>query len=217
MTDSNYTHLLVIADRSGSMKIDNLHVEMENALNALFKEQAAVQGKCLVDYAQFDTVHETVFEDTEVAEAKAVIEPRGLTALLDAVGLAVTNLGKKLANKSEGQRPGLVQVIVVTDGGENASSEWEAAAVKKLISEQESKYGWDFVFLGASLEDVNAAHDYGFAQTKSAVYDKNNPLAAGNITSGYVTRSRLATASGNTEAVYANAFTAEERATANGE
>lgn len=209
MVDSNYTHLLVIADRSGSMDWDNLYKEMESALNLVFKEQSALPGKCLVDYVQFDTVHETVYEDRPVSEAKAVIQPRYGTALLDAVGKAASDLGRKLARLPEAHRPGLVQVLVVTDGGENSSVEWTGDKVRALIKQQEDEYNWDFVFLGASLDDVNAAHSYGFSGAKSMTYDTGNTESMAFAASSYVTRGRQATLAG--ASTKDNAFTTSER------
>lgn len=183
----------------GSIKDD-----METGLNQIFKDQAAIDGKCLVDYVQFDDQYELVFEDTPVADAKAVLAPRGMTALLDAVGKSVTALGEKLAKLPEGKRPGLVQVVVVTDGYENASRDWTADAVKQLIAQQTNDYNWDFVFLGASLDSVRQAQTFGFDAGKSMAYDTGNTAVMASTVSGYVTRSRLDGAASNT-------FTSEER------
>lgn len=202
MTDSKYTHILAIVDRSGSMAM--IQNDMRLGLDEFFKTQAGIEGKCLVDYAMFDQHYEKVFEDVPVADAKAVLQPRGSTALLDAVGKAVTELGEKLAGRDEADRPGLVQVIVVTDGMENASREWNAEAVKSLISQQETKYGWDFIFLGANMDAVAVGQSFGFSGDKSLTYDVHNTGAMTAAVSNYTTRSRLAGAS-------ANAFSSDER------
>lgn len=176
MTDSNYTHLLVIVDRSGSMS--GLEQDMIGGINSYFAEQAKLDGKCLVDYAQFDTIYEEVFTDTPVADAKAVLVPRGGTALLDAIGKAATDLGKKLADKPEDERPGTVLVVVVTDGYENSSTEWTNAGVKALIKNQEDKYNWQFTFLGANMDAVAVGASFGFNPNTSLTYDTSNIAAA---------------------------------------
>ncbi len=48
--------------------------------------------------------------------------PRGSTALLDAIGRTVTELGTALAAMPEEERPCKVIVIIMTDGLENASN-----------------------------------------------------------------------------------------------
>ena len=202
MTDSKYTHVVVVADRSGSMW--GIAADMRGALDAFFAEQAKAEGKTLVDYVQFDNVAELVYEDRPAYAAEAILDPRGSTALLDAVGFAVTNLGKKLAAKSEDKRPGLVQVVVVTDGYENASREWTAKEVKALIKQQEDQYSWDFVFLGANMDAVAVGEGFGFKAGKSLTYDVNNTSAMSASLTGYAMRSRSA---GSVD----NAFTSAER------
>jgi|SRR6478735_562290 len=174
MTDSNYSHILAIVDRSGSMSLGGVDKEMTNALNLYFAEQAKLDGKCLVDYVQFDTEYEQVYGDRPVSEAKAVIEPRGGTALVDAIGRGTVELGKKLKDLPEAHRPGKVQVVVVTDGGENSSREFTAEKVRNLVTKQTDKYDWDYVFLGANIDAVATGTAYGFAAGKSMTFDTQN-------------------------------------------
>lgn len=202
MTDPTYTHILAVVDRSGSMF--GIQDDMRGALDEFFKSQVDLPGTCLVDYVQFDSEYERVFENTEVSKAKAVLEPRGSTALLDAIGKSVVDLGNKLDRKPEGERPGLVQVVVVTDGHENASRDWTKESVKTLIQRQESEFSWDFVFLGANMDAVAIGANFGFNPDKSMTYDINNTAAMSAAVSGYTTRSRL----GNTAN---NSFTSAER------
>lgn len=202
MTDNTYTHLLVVVDRSGSMvPVAN---DMIGGMDAFFAEQAKVEGKCLVDYAQFDTEYELVHQDVPVADVKAVLEPRGATALLDAIGKSVTTLGRRFAKMDESKRPGKVIVVVVTDGMENSSREWTAESVKGLVKQQEDQYAWDFVFLGANMDAVDVGTQYGFGAGKSLTYDTNNTYAMSASLSNYTTRSRVGDAA-------VNAFTDSER------
>jgi len=46
-------------------------------------------------------------------------------------------------------------VVVLTDGLENASREYDGAAIRALIKDREAK-GWTFVFLGADLSQEQA-------------------------------------------------------------
>lgn len=209
MTDSNYTHILGVVDRSGSMH--SCATEMRNALNSFFRDQAQEDGKCLVDYVQFDHKYELVFEDREVASAEAVLQPSGSTALLDAVGRAVTELGEKLAALPEDERPGLVQVVVVTDGYENASQEWNVEKVRDLIKQQEEKYNWDFVFLGANMDAQQVGQSFGFNPGKSLTYDTANTGAMSASLSGYTIGTRSAVRSGHGAAVAAAGFSDEDR------
>ncbi len=73
-----------------------------------------------------------------------VLNPRGSTPLLDAVGKSVSHLRDKVTD-------GAVVALVVTDGQENASREWKKDQVKSLIKELEGKK-WTFTFLGANID-----------------------------------------------------------------
>lgn len=79
-----------------------------------------------------------------------------MTALLDALGRFVTEVGADLAALPEVERPGEVTVLVMTDGHENDSKEWTVEKVRELIARQESVYQWDLVFLGANMATVEA-------------------------------------------------------------
>jgi hypothetical protein len=147
---------------------------MTEALNEFFKGQAEVEGKCLVDYAQFDHNYDLVFEDQPVDSAKAIIVPRGSTALVDAIGTATKSLGRKLARLPEAHRPGRVLVVVVTDGGENSSTKFTANQVKALVEEQESKWKWEYVFLGANIDAVATGTMFGFKESSSLTFDTHN-------------------------------------------
>lgn len=201
MTNSNLTQLLVIVDRSGSMY--SCAVPMTDALNEYFVGQSKLDGECVVDYVQFDNRYDVVYTDTDVNEAEAVIEPRGSTALLDAIGRGTTDLGTKLRRKNEDDRPGTVIVVLVTDGGENSSKEWTKDKVAKLIKNQEDKYNWEFVFLGANMDAVAVGSQFGFRPDNTLTYATASAGATMSSLNNYTTRTR--------SGVVDNAFTEEER------
>lgn len=172
------------------MAWNHADVEMAKALDLYFEEQAALDGKCVVDYVQFDTAYEKVYEDRPAGYAKAIIEPRGGTALVDAIGRGTVELGKKLAKKKEADRPGTVLVVVVTDGGENSSREFSADEVKKMVTEQQDKWNWDYVFLGANMDAVHTGGLYGFKPASSLTYDvtQGETIMAASASLGNYTR-----------------------------
>lgn len=188
MTDSNYSHILAIVDRSGSMSACS--ETMTEALNEYFKGQAALPGTCKVDYVQFDDSYEQVFSDRPVSYAQAVIEPRGMTALLDAVGKASVALGEKLKRLPEHKRPGRVQVVIVTDGHENASNEWTYEKVKELVEQQESQWNWDYVFLGANIDAPAVGARFGVKGQSSITFATANAGQTMNSLNNYTTSYR---------------------------
>ena len=126
-----------------------------------------------------------MYQNTPIDQVPPLtLEPRGTTALLDAIGRFITEIGSGLAATTGGRiAPAKSAVVVLTDGHENASREWTKDAVKQLISQQEDKYGWDFVFLGANIDAVDVGTDLGFSAGKSLTYDASSAGVGGAFAS----------------------------------
>lgn len=186
MTDPNYTALLLVVDRSGSMV--NIKTDMEGGLTALLTEQKAMPGLLTVDLYTFDTKIDHVHALCSPDEVTVVIEPRGGTALYDAIGRAVTEFGGTLAAMPEHARPDTVQVIVVTDGYENSSMEFRASSIRNLVTMQKQDYNWDFVFLGANQDAVLSGVELGFDAGSSMSFnpDKDGVEATSRNMSRYM-------------------------------
>lgn len=170
MTDADKTLIAALLDRSGSMR--SIADDMRGGFDAYIAGEAGQPGTTLVTLAQFDDRYDVVYRDQPIRTVPPLaLEPRGCTALLDALGRFITEVGAGLAAMPEDERPGDVTVVVITDGMENASSEWTIEAVRALIGQQETVYGWDFVFLGANMDAVEVGTGLGFAAGKSLTYD----------------------------------------------
>ena len=84
MTDPNKTLIAALLDRSGSMETSKQATE--DGWRELIHEQRQLPGQCQVTLAQFDTVYEVVYAADPYRRRPGVhVEPRGRTALLDAV------------------------------------------------------------------------------------------------------------------------------------
>jgi uncharacterized protein YegL len=191
MTDSNLTHLAIIADRSGSML--NIASDMNGAIRQLLSDQAKEPGAVEVDITTFDHELDHPFIGVRPDDVKIdVIVPRGSTALNDAIGVTVTSLGQRLAERAEEDRPAHVIVVVVTDGGENASREYSADQVKKLVTEQTEQWGWTFMYLAANVDAFATGAGYGFgrAQTISYAADSEGTQSVIATASAGITRTR---------------------------
>ena len=143
---TDYTHCSLVVDRSGSMA--SMADEATNGIATFLKEQFALDGTLTVTLRQFDNKHDTVARMATEPFIYA-LDPRGMTALLDAVGMEIVQTGADLANLPEDERPDKVLFVIVTDGMENASREYTYDRVRNLIADQRAKYNWDFIFLGA--------------------------------------------------------------------
>ena len=188
MTNTDYTALLLIVDRSGSMA--DIAEDMEGGIRTLLDEQAAQPGRLTVDFVRFDDKYEHVAKLADPAKVKVKISPRGSTALLDAVGRAVTEFGETLAAMPEEERPGTVIVAIVTDGLENASKEWQGFQVKELVEQQQRDYSWVVTYLGANQDAISVAHHIGINPSAALTYGTADVAAMATSLSGYVTTTR---------------------------
>ena len=153
MTDSNKTLIAALLDRSGSMEESKEFTE--DGWRELINTQRSEPEYCEVTLAQFDTEYEVLYPPTAIAAVpEFVVVPRGMTALLDSAGKFITEVGEQLEALPEDQRPGRVICLIMTDGMENSSHQWDWKAVNKLITQQREVYGWKFIFLGADIDAV---------------------------------------------------------------
>lgn len=152
------TRIAIILDRSGSM--ESCKESTVTGFNEFLRTQQELAGEATVKLVQFDDQYETVF-DKDLHNCQELNQntfvPRGSTALLDAQGRTIVELGQELAALPEQERPSKVIVVTITDGMENASRKYNLEQIAAMIKEQRDKYNWDFVFLGANQDAVKTA------------------------------------------------------------
>ena len=149
-----FTELVFILDRSGSMA--GLEDDTMGGFNAMIERQKQLPGKACVSTVLFD--HESVVLHDRVDIQKVTpmtgedYAVRGCTALLDAVGQAIHHIGNVHKYAREEDRPEHTLFVITTDGMENASCRYSAQQVKQMIERQKTRYGWEFIFLGANMD-----------------------------------------------------------------
>lgn len=191
MTDPTLTRLVIIADRSGSMR--PIQDDMNGGIRQLLAEQAAIPG-VVVDVVTFDHEVEYPFTGVRPDDIKTdIIQARGRTALNDAVGLTISKLGAELSSLAEDDRPGHVIMVVVTDGHENASQEYTTEQVRQMVTMQTDQYGWVFLYLAANVDAFATGAAFGYAPGQTLSYAPTSKGAAGAFAtaSSGITRSRL--------------------------
>lgn len=163
MTKADYSHIFLLLDRSGSMH--GLERDVVGGTNKFLQEQRDLPGHCTITIAQFDNQYDTLreFEDLKKVKdlARHDFQPRGSTALLDAITRIVNETGERLSDMKEEDRPSKVIGVIYTDGQENASLNATADTVASLIKQQREVYSWEFVYLGANQDSFAIAHAYG--------------------------------------------------------
>lgn len=176
--------IVCVVDRSGSMGV--IQAEVIASLNRFLDEQKAHPGEALLTFVQFDDVYEMTHGSVPIKDVPhftpQTYQPRGLTALLDAVGQTIDQVGISLSMMAEEKRPEKVLFAIITDGQENASKAYTREKVKAMIAHQTQKYSWDFVFLAAGPEAFAEAGGIGIKNVSA--FAANDPTAYRSATQG---------------------------------
>ena len=165
------TELVFVIDRSGSM--GGLESDTIGGFNATLEAHRRAEGEAVVSTILFDNEVEVLHDRLNIANVKPITEKeywvRGCTALLDAVGGAVTHISRVHGYLPEEVRPEHTIMVITTDGLENASRKYTYEHVKQLITQKE-KEGWDFLFLGANIDAAAEAGRIGISSDFAATY-----------------------------------------------
>jgi len=173
MTDKNLTEIVAILDRSGSMHC--LTADTIGGFNAFLAEQKKAPGRAKLTLVQFDDQYQIDHDGVDIQSVpdlnRTTYQPRGSTALLDAVGKTIVTVGERLAKTPEEQRPGQVIFLVITDGQENASKEFrDPAKIAEMVRHQTENYQWTFSFMGGGNAAFAQAAHLGFASNQTYLY-----------------------------------------------
>ena len=166
------TEIVFVLDRSGSMS--GLEAGTIGGFNSLIKKQRKEKGEALVSTVLFDDECNVIHDRVPIADVRKLTEReyfvRGCTALLDAVGGAIQHIGNIHKYARDEDRPEKTIFIITTDGMENASHRYNFQQVKKMVKRQTDKYGWEFLFLGANIDAIEAAGNIGIRASRAVTY-----------------------------------------------
>ena len=176
-------HVCFVIDSSGSMS--GSEKDVIGGFNKTIAEQKAVKdGDCIVSLYEFDSRVKKVYLGKKLDEVGDFnYKVGGMTRLYDGIGTAVDEVGKWLSDMDESERPSKNIVVIITDGGENSSTEYRLKDIREKIKEQTEKYSWDFVYLGNDLSDAKDANDIGIKYkgftTKKKFYNNYDVISTG--------------------------------------
>lgn len=168
------TAVAIILDSSGSMTAKKNDVI--GGFNTFLEEQKKLEGEMTLSLHRFSddytTVHDRVPLTTFPLLTSENYITSGSTALLDAVGKTIDDLGQKLSTLPELERPDRVLVVIITDGEENASKEYAAQRVREMVKHQEEAYAWKFIYIGAGVDSFAEGSRIAISST-SAINSSN--------------------------------------------
>lgn len=169
---NNITELVFILDRSGSMS--GLEGDTIGGFNAMIQKQKKEDGEAYVSTILFDNVSDVLHDRIKLKDVPKMTGKdytvRGCTALIDAIGGAIHHIGNIHKYARPEDVPAHTMFIITTDGMENASVRYSSDEVKKMIERQKEECGWEFLFIGANIDAVETAAQFGIGRDRAVNY-----------------------------------------------
>lgn len=169
----------VVLDRSGSMF--SIAQDAAGGYNTWLASQQALPGEATLTLTLFDhellTQPMVALRDAKPLDNRSYI-PRGMTALYDAIGAAITRLRFR--------NPAKAILVILTDGYENKSTEYDATTVRAMI-EDAQKRGWQVVYLSADARAFSHAKGIGVLRANTAQFTRS----AAGVQAAYATATAL--------------------------
>ena len=157
---------VIVLDKSGSMvsirqaAIDGVN-ETISGIKVSQTEFEQTQQHYILLNAFCSHGIDTIYNNVSINEAKTMTtedyEPSCCTPLYDAMGFTLTKLEERIKEIADC----MVSVTVITDGYENASSQFSGQDIKKLIDCLKEK-GWTFTYMGADHDVEKVAGELSF-------------------------------------------------------
>ena len=164
--------ITVVLDRSGSMQ--DLTDETISGFNEFINSQKKLNIEVKITLVQFDREYLLNYEAVDINKVKALNRntyvPRGMTALLDAIGKTIKMTKKRHKLMGETEAPDKTMIVIVTDGYENNSTKYTKESVFNKIKKMEEKRNWEFIYLGANQDAISVAGNYGIDSKKAMRY-----------------------------------------------
>ena len=169
--------LVFILDKSGSM--GGLESDTIGGFNSMLEKQKKLNNENIyVTTVLFDNEYKLLYSHVPIQKMKPLTEneysPGGNTALLDAIGKTVSQVKSEQIKLSSKDKAKKVLFVIITDGMENASKEYNITTVKRLIETQKNTEKWEFIFLGANIDAIGTAQNLGIERSRAVQYKSDS-------------------------------------------
>ena len=180
------TEIVCVLDRSTSIRTSGLTEKTIEGFNAFLKEQKAQPGKAKLTLCLFDggsgfgaepgKTYEIIYDRVDIKDVEELNDktfvPKGMTAMYDAIGVTIDTVHKQL--KSDKKKSDKVIFLIMTDGEENSSREYNQETVFKLIEDRKKEDKWAFLFIGANIDTMKAGGGMGISKGNTMSYSNTN-------------------------------------------
>ena len=170
---------LIVLDKSGSMSSIRQAAftgcnEVLGGIKAAAEKHADTQEH-FVSLMLFDTESMPYILDmVPAAQIQLMKEeqfvPCACTPLLDAIGMSLTRLETEVKKYERA----LASVTIITDGYENASTEYNAQQIHQLIGRLKEQEGWNFAFMGANQDVTKVSVELNIDVQNAQAWDFSN-------------------------------------------
>jgi uncharacterized protein YegL len=177
---NNTTIYHFVVDQSGSMSgsegptIEGFNSQLKTIRNLKkeFPDNEYIVSVTFFEDAVMDVI-KFVNIDQVTFLTRESYRPGGLTALLDGIGKSIEAIRNRFDEELKRDEASVV-MIVLTDGGENASKYYTRHLIAEMIKELDATGKWTFSFLGAGLDAVSASQNLNIRRENIMSYDKEN-------------------------------------------
>jgi len=164
-----------VLDQSGSMNdciqatLSGLKEQRDSILSIAkeFPEQEIRVGLTI-----FNEDVQIAYQDIPAEKLSGISDinyrPNGSTALLDAIGLSITQVENQIRQEDD-----TAIIVILTDGHENASRFFSLQQIRNLIKSKEDAGKFTFSFLGATLDAADIAEQMNIRRDNSAYFEKS--------------------------------------------
>lgn len=154
--------VMFVFDRSGSCA--GTELDMMRGFNNFIKHEKDERNEDFITVSLFDHENKVVYDRTPVKRVKGLeYQVRGNTALYDSLCENIKSLQRKKDDNTE------VIVVIMTDGADNSSHEYDIDKTRGLISGLK-RQGWNFIFLGAMGYAKDYAAELGIDEKYAEIY-----------------------------------------------
>lgn len=172
---NNLLEIVFVVDRSGSMH--GMETDIVGGFNSLIREQQEKEQPAYVSAVLFSDTCEVLYDRVKLEDVRAMTagdyRTGGCTALLDALGDAITHIRTvhKYARKED--VPAKTLFVIMTDGEENSSRKYNHRQIRKLVQQQEEAQ-WEFIFMGADMDAFTSAESIGVRTDRAVRLSKTS-------------------------------------------
>ena len=168
--NKDLTEIGIVLDKSGSM--GGIRKDTIGGFNTFIEDQKKEPGQANVSLINFSDELKKIYRCENIQKVATLTTknyvPGGLTALYDGIGTMIDTLKGDIDKRNDIDKPGKVIVVIITDGYENCSKEYDAAKIKKQIKDLEDNHSWAFLYLGANQDAFSTGANLGMSRVHTA-------------------------------------------------